>query len=122
MKRFATKIETRNGALTLGGRRAVVLMISAFMVALTAPALSAGASAPRSTIGPSRLYVGTTLRVGGELSSTSGVYRAEVLERRRIELLKHNHVVWTSNVASEFTRFIVRGSKRAADAASPEGP
>jgi RHS repeat-associated protein len=121
MKRFATKIETRNGALTLGGRRAVVLMISAFMVALTAPALSAGASAPRSTIGPSRLYVGTTLRVGGELSSTSGVYRAEVLERRRIELLKHNHVVWTSNVASEFTRFIVRGSKRAADAASPEG-
>ena len=84
-------------------RRGGSLLVSAFaavlVVSVTTP-LSAGAAAARPSSGPSKLYVGSTLRQGAQAVSSSGVFRVDVLSGGRVEVLKNGHVAWRSGAVA----------------------
>jgi RHS repeat-associated protein len=78
---------------------------------MTAP-IAASAAASRTASGPSRLYVGSTLRAGAQARSTSGVYRIDVMSGGRVEILKNGRLAWRSGAVIEIAHAVSLGATK----------
>jgi RHS repeat-associated protein len=93
-------------------RRARNLAAPLFAVVLVfgvvVPSTVASASTGSGKGLPSRLYLGSSMKVGARLTSTSGVYMTELLSSGRLEILQHEHVVWRSSSSTGLNSILTR--------------